>query len=335
MKLGWIGLVVVGLALAVAYFPEEPSETDTEMSWNASGPVGAVAAGDSRAVAAGIEILREGGNAADAAVAVILALSVTDYGQYCIGGEVPFLIYDVRREAVEVLSGQGAAPKLATLEHFGKIGGHPPGRGPRQSAVGPRWPAVIDLCVTRAGAVRHPNLRLQAVQACAGDPGRGRGILAPETGRNATAPGRGRKSRPREGGSRGCAPCPTASTGETLPQGAGCLVPEARRTAAEGGPGRPPDLGGEAGHHRLPGLYRLQGRGPGPRGPIFPKRCDCWRGTTSGKWDIFSADYIHVVTEAMKLAPWPTVIATMAIHALWKCRWTASCRMSTPFCAVR
>ena len=114
MKLGWIGLVGVALALAVAYFPRESEEPlETEMSWNASGHVGAVAAGDSRALAAGIEILRDGGNAADAAVAVILALSVTDYGQYCIGGEVPFLIYDTRREAVEVLSGQGAAPKLA------------------------------------------------------------------------------------------------------------------------------------------------------------------------------------------------------------------------------
>ena len=27
--------------------------------------------------------------------------------------------------------------------------------------------------------------------------------------------------------------------------------------------------------------------GPGPRAPISPKRCDCWRGTTSGKWAIF------------------------------------------------
>ena len=145
MRLGLIGLVGVALALAVAFFPEKPS--DTEMSWNASGRVGAVAAGDSRAVAAGIEILSEGGNAADAAVAVILALSVTDYGDYCIGGEVPFLIYDTRREAVEVLSGQGAAPKLATLEHYGKIGGIPQ-RGDPKNLQSAAVPAVIDLCVT-------------------------------------------------------------------------------------------------------------------------------------------------------------------------------------------
>ena len=145
MRLGLIGLVGVALALAVAYFPEKPS--DTEMSWKASGRAGAVAAGDSRAVAAGIEILKEGGNAADAAVSVILALSVTDYGDYCIGGEVPFLIYDVKREAVEVLSGQGAAPRLGTLEHYRKIGGIPQ-RGDPNNLQSAAVPAVIDLCVT-------------------------------------------------------------------------------------------------------------------------------------------------------------------------------------------
>ena len=145
MRLGVIGLVGVALALTVAYFPEKPSEV--EMSWHASGRVGAVAAGDSRAVAAGIEILSEGGNAADAAVAVILALSVTDYGNYCIGGEVPFLIYDTQRESVEVLSGQGAAPKLATLEHFRKIGGIPQ-RSNANNLQSAAVPAVIDLCVT-------------------------------------------------------------------------------------------------------------------------------------------------------------------------------------------
>lgn len=148
MKLGWMGLAGVALALAVACFPKESEEpSDTEMSWKASGRDGAVAAGDSRAVAAGIEILAEGGNAADAAVAVILALSVTDYGDYCIGGEVPFLIYDARREAVEVLSGQGAAPRLATLEHFREIGGIPE-RGHPGNLQSAAVPAVIDLCVT-------------------------------------------------------------------------------------------------------------------------------------------------------------------------------------------
>ena len=45
-----------------------------QMGWQASSKTGAVAAGGGGAVAAGIEILNAGGNAADAAAATILAL---------------------------------------------------------------------------------------------------------------------------------------------------------------------------------------------------------------------------------------------------------------------
>src|SRR5690606_23306370 len=57
--------------------------------WKASGTRGAVAAGGAEATAAGLEILQGGGNAADAAAATILALSVTDANAFCFGGEVP------------------------------------------------------------------------------------------------------------------------------------------------------------------------------------------------------------------------------------------------------
>src|SRR5262245_24476821 len=94
-------------------------------SWHASGTRGAVAAGGQEAVDAGVTILKAGGNAADAAVATILALSVTDHGNFCFGGEVPILVYNARRKVLEVLSGQGAAPRLATREHFAAKGGIP------------------------------------------------------------------------------------------------------------------------------------------------------------------------------------------------------------------
>src|SRR5262245_38945405 len=102
-------------------------------TWKASGTHGAVAAGGQAAVDAGITILKAGGNAADAAAATILALSVTDSGSFCFGGEVPIVIYDAKRGTVEVLCGLGAAPRLATQEHFAK--GGIPGKGVEPAAV--------------------------------------------------------------------------------------------------------------------------------------------------------------------------------------------------------
>ena len=63
-----------------------------EITWHAEGKGGAVAAGGKEAVAAGLSILKQGGNAADAASATLLALSVTDVGFFVIGSEVPLII---------------------------------------------------------------------------------------------------------------------------------------------------------------------------------------------------------------------------------------------------
>ena len=65
-----------------------------EIGWSASGRGGAVAAGGAGSVAAGLELLAEDANAVDAAVATILALAVTDYGLFAIGGEAPFMFFD-------------------------------------------------------------------------------------------------------------------------------------------------------------------------------------------------------------------------------------------------
>jgi gamma-glutamyltranspeptidase/glutathione hydrolase len=81
-----------------------------EITWHASGKGGAVAAGGKEAVAAGLSMLKRGGNAADAAAATLLALSVTDFGYYAIGAEIPLIIYDARKKEVKVLSGLGGAP---------------------------------------------------------------------------------------------------------------------------------------------------------------------------------------------------------------------------------
>ena len=115
---------------------------------------GAVAAGGRGAVEAGLEILKAGGNAADSAAATIFALSVTDSRSFCFGGEVPILIYDAKHQTVTVIDGQGAAPRLATLDHFKRPGGIP-AKGIEPAAV----PAALDACLTSARPLRHDDIR--------------------------------------------------------------------------------------------------------------------------------------------------------------------------------
>ena len=77
----------------------------------AAGSQGVVVSGKPAATAAGIKILEHGGNAADAGAATLLALSVTYVGAFCVGGEVPILVYSADQKNVKLLEGQGEAPR--------------------------------------------------------------------------------------------------------------------------------------------------------------------------------------------------------------------------------
>ena len=114
-----------------------------QIGWKAASKTGVVAAGAADAVAAGIEILEQNGNAADAAVATILALNVTDHGACSIGGEVPVLIFDVQKGEVKSLSGQGRAPlSQKAIDWYMQNG--IPNADIKMAPV----PSVVDLCVT-------------------------------------------------------------------------------------------------------------------------------------------------------------------------------------------
>ena len=117
---------------------------DDQITWKGSGVGGAVAAGEADSVAAGIRLLEKGGNAADAAAATLLALAVTDYGLFAIGGEVPLIIYDAGKKEVKVLSGLGAAPlDPKAIQWYYKNG--IPANGSMKSAL---VPGAVDLVIT-------------------------------------------------------------------------------------------------------------------------------------------------------------------------------------------
>ncbi len=70
------------------------------------------------ATAVGMSILEKGGNAFDAAVATAFTLQVVEPHLNGPGGDVPVILYDVRRGKPEVICGQGVAPAKATIAHY-------------------------------------------------------------------------------------------------------------------------------------------------------------------------------------------------------------------------
>ena len=79
---------------------------------------GMVSAADPRAAAAGVEMLRAGGSAADAAIATMLALNVVEPQNSGIGGG-GFMVYQSMRAAVPVtFDGREAAPMAADAKWF-------------------------------------------------------------------------------------------------------------------------------------------------------------------------------------------------------------------------
>ncbi|MEV5433343.1 gamma-glutamyltransferase [Streptomyces sp. NPDC052701] len=95
-----------------------PAGSPAEKVPVATGYGGAVASVDADASAAGIEVLRKGGNAVDAAVATAAALGVTEPYSAGIGGGGYFVYYDARSRTVHTVDGRETAPLTADAGLF-------------------------------------------------------------------------------------------------------------------------------------------------------------------------------------------------------------------------
>jgi gamma-glutamyltranspeptidase/glutathione hydrolase len=104
-----LGLVATAAPAQAAAPPKIPT---------ASGYGGAIATVDPTATAVGLEVLRRGGNAVDAAVAAAATLGVTEPFSAGIGGGGFFVYYDARHRQVHTIDGRESGPADMTANYF-------------------------------------------------------------------------------------------------------------------------------------------------------------------------------------------------------------------------
>ncbi|MFD7256969.1 gamma-glutamyltransferase [Streptomyces sp. NPDC059874] len=134
----------------------------------ATGYGGAVASVDADASAAGIAVLRSGGNAVDAAVATAAALGVTEPYSAGIGGGGYFVYYDARSGRVHTIDGRETAPATATDTLFQENGlpipfaeGQTSGLGVGVPGTPATWKSALDAWGTRPlGRLLRPAEKL-------------------------------------------------------------------------------------------------------------------------------------------------------------------------------
>jgi gamma-glutamyltranspeptidase/glutathione hydrolase len=105
-------------ALAVACGSPAPSEPQPLRSPVAVGSGGAVSSVNPYASQAGIDVLKAGGNAVDAAVATAAALGVVEPYSAGIGGGGYFVYYNARTGKVQTLDGRETAPSAMKPDTF-------------------------------------------------------------------------------------------------------------------------------------------------------------------------------------------------------------------------
>ena len=77
-----------------------------------------VASSQPLASQAGLEILKRGGNAVDAAIAMAAVLNVTEPNMTGIGGDAFMMVYSAKTKKIEALNASGRAPRALTAERL-------------------------------------------------------------------------------------------------------------------------------------------------------------------------------------------------------------------------
>ncbi|WP_127504347.1 gamma-glutamyltransferase family protein [Actinoplanes solisilvae] len=121
-----LGVLSLSAALLVAPSPASAAGPSTAshsgpapaLGPTATGYGGAVSTVDATATAVGLDVLRHGGNAVDAAVAAAATLGVTEPFSAGIGGGGFFVYYDARKRTVSTIDGRETGPATMRETHF-------------------------------------------------------------------------------------------------------------------------------------------------------------------------------------------------------------------------
>ncbi|MDQ1585277.1 MAG: gamma-glutamyltranspeptidase / glutathione hydrolase, partial [Actinomycetota bacterium] len=109
---------LAALSITLAGTPASAEQRSTTKSPTAVGHGGAVATVDADATRVGLDVLRKGGNAVDAAVAAAATLGVTEPFSSGIGGGGFFVYYDARTHQVQTIDGRETAPAAMNANSF-------------------------------------------------------------------------------------------------------------------------------------------------------------------------------------------------------------------------
>jgi gamma-glutamyltranspeptidase/glutathione hydrolase len=122
-----------------------------------------VSAGHPLTTAAAFEILQRGGNAFDAGVAAMLVGGVVEQDLYSIGGEGLVLVYPMKERKVTSIVGQGWAPKAATIDWYESRGKTLEGKGLDPAVV----PGALHAALTvleRFGTMSFEEVSARAIE---------------------------------------------------------------------------------------------------------------------------------------------------------------------------